>query len=126
MTWTKWIVILLIAINAGYMAFDGARALVVGDYITPGSGEYAGQLGPWAKVVEAAGVDPRSTGMKWGFVGYGVLALLACLAFALGLPGSWWGMLIMAALGLWYLPFGTVTGVIAIVLLLLPPLRMMV
>jgi len=126
MVWTKWIVILLVAPNAGYMTFDGARALIVGDYITSGSGEYAGQLGPWAKIVEAASIDPRSTGMKWVFVGYGALALLACLAFALGLPGSWWGMLIMAALGLWYLPFGAMTGIIAILLLLLlPQLRMM-
>ena len=54
--------------RAAYMAFDGVRALVVGSYITPRSGEHAGQLGPWARVVRAVGIPPESTGMKAAFV----------------------------------------------------------
>jgi len=46
------------------MAFDGTRALIVGDYIRPQTGEYAGQLGPWAKLVRKIGIAPESTFMK--------------------------------------------------------------
>ncbi len=33
------------------MVVDGSRALVKGEYITPKSGSFAGNLGPWAKLV---------------------------------------------------------------------------
>jgi hypothetical protein len=55
MHWTGWIVAALAALNGGWMTFDGARALIVGDYVTPSSGEYAGQLGPgrtWFRPVQ--------------------------------------------------------------------------
>lgn len=61
MHWSGWIVVVLAAVNAGWMLFDGSRALVVGDYVTPSTGEYARQLGPWATLVEAVGLDPCST-----------------------------------------------------------------
>ena len=56
-----WILVLvaLVLFEAGWMAFDGAHALVTGDYVTPSTGSYAGQLGPWADVVSAAGIGPR-------------------------------------------------------------------
>lgn len=47
MTWLRWVVVGLVVFEAGYMVFDGSRALVVGDYITPRSGRTLGQLGPW-------------------------------------------------------------------------------
>jgi hypothetical protein len=58
----RWAVVVLAVLEAGWMVFDGARALVVGDYVTPSSGEYAGKLGPWAGLASALGVEPRSTG----------------------------------------------------------------
>jgi hypothetical protein len=100
------------------MLFDGTRALIVGDYVTPATGEYAGQLGPWSKVVQAAGIEPRSALMKSIFVLYGLAALAMALCFALGYPGARTGMLVMAVLGLWYLPFGTVSDVIILAILL--------
>jgi hypothetical protein len=54
-----------------WMGFDGIRALTVGDYVTPRTGPYAGQLGPWRLVVGAVGLDPRGTPMKLGFVAFG-------------------------------------------------------
>lgn len=123
MYWTGWIVIVLVVVNAGWMLFDGSRAFIVGDYLTPSSGEYAGQLGPWAALVEAVGLDPRSTFVKSVFVLYGVTGLLTAGGFALRLPWTWHGLLILAALGLWYLPFGTAANVIILILLLLSPLR---
>jgi hypothetical protein len=56
-----WIVTALAVLAGGWMAFDGARALIVGDYVTPQEGEYAGELGPWAALLESVGLEPRST-----------------------------------------------------------------
>jgi hypothetical protein len=38
MYWARAAVLILVLIEAGWMAFDGSRALVVGDLITPRSG----------------------------------------------------------------------------------------
>lgn len=123
MHWTGWIVAALTILNAGWMVFDGARALTVGDYVTPQTGEYAGQLGPWSNLVKIIGIEPRSTLMKLIFVGYGVVMLVIATSFMLRLPWAWWGMIVGAVLGLWYLPVGTIVNIIVIILLLLLPLR---
>jgi hypothetical protein len=47
MKWLRWVVLVLALTEGGWMAYDGGRALLVGDYVTPSTGEYAGQLGPW-------------------------------------------------------------------------------
>lgn len=115
----KAVLIVCVVVEAGWMAFDGGRALVVGDYVTPKSGEYAGQLGPWSKVVRAVGIQPRSTLMKSIFFVYGVLWLVMAGAYVIGVSWSWWGMLLLAAGALWYLPFGTLLSVVQLVLLVL-------
>lgn len=61
MDWLRLLAVALALIESGWMAFDGMRALLVGDYVTPRSGPYAGQLGPWARLVSAVGIEPRST-----------------------------------------------------------------
>jgi hypothetical protein len=118
-----WVVVVLGLLQGGWLIFDGSRALIVGDYVTPTSGPYAGQLGPWATLVEAAGIEPRSTLMKSVHVGLGVLWIVATVCFVFRMPWAWSGMLACAALSLWYLPFGTLFSVIQIVLLLLPAVR---
>ncbi len=123
MHWTGWIVIVLTMLTGGWMAFDGTRALALGDYVTASSGAYARQLGPWSKLVEAVGIEPRSTLMKSIFVVYGLATLVIALCFALGQPWAWWGLLAAAVLGLWYLPIGTATNLVTLILLLLPTLR---
>ena len=35
MSWIGWIVLLLALVEGGWFAFDGATALVTGDYVTP-------------------------------------------------------------------------------------------
>jgi len=118
-----WVIVVLGLMQGGWLAFDGSRALIVGDYVTPGSGPYAGQLGPWAKLVSAIGIEPRSTLMKSIHVGLGALWIVTTVCFALRMPWAWSGMLVCAVLSLWYLPFGTLFGVIQIILLLLPAVR---
>jgi hypothetical protein len=117
--WIRSIVIILALLQAGWMTFDGARAFVVGDYVTATSGAYAGQLGPWSKVVLAVGIEPRSTRMKAIFVTYGVAWLIIISFFGQKLPWAWWAMLVAAAGSLWYLPVGTIFSMMQIALLVL-------
>lgn len=114
---------LLCLLQGGYLVLDGSRALVVGRYITPSSGEHAGQLGPWASVVATVGVDPHATGMKVTFVVLG----LCWLAVAAGVvAGARWARaagLTAAVASLWYLVTGTVVAVAVLALLLSAPPR---
>ncbi|MBI5966169.1 MAG: hypothetical protein HY863_22030 [Chloroflexi bacterium] len=115
----KWIIIILVTLSAAWMLADGLRALTIGDYFTPSGGEYAGQLGPWTILVQALGIEPRSTFMKIVFVVYGIAALIAVAGFAINQS---WGrniLFVVAILGLWYLPIGTATNIAAVILLFL-------
>jgi len=115
----SWIVIILALLDGGFMAFDGARALIVGDYIRPQSGEYAGQLGPWAKLVSKIGIDPESTLMKLIFAIYGIAWVVVIVCFALKKPWAWNAMLIFATASIWYLWIGTMSSILQIILLLI-------
>lgn len=113
----RWSVVALAVLDAGYMVIDGIRALIAGDYLTPRSGPYAGQLGPWAKVVEAIGIAPRSALMKSIFVVYGAAWLAVVVAFAMEARWAGWAMATLAAGSLWYLWVGTVMSVVVLGLL---------
>lgn len=123
MAWLRWVIVALAVLGAGYMVVDGTRALVRGDYFTPTSGEHAGELGPWARIVRAVGVEPRSTRMKAFFVVYGAAWLAVTAAFALGAGWSWVAMLALAIGSLWYLIPGTLLSAVIIALLLVPSVR---
>lgn len=118
----KLIIVLMSIIVGGWMVFDGVRALAVGNYITPTTGKYAGQLGPWATLVQKMGIAPQSSFMKLWMASQGGLWILVSLLF-LKMPGMWGASVAMAFLGLWYLPFGTVVGLIELILLFLPSMR---
>ena len=120
MAWARWAIVALALLDAGYMTVDGARALATGDYFTPSSGEHAGELGPWARIVAAIGIEPRSTAMKSFFVAYGLVWLAVIVAFAAGQPWSWLAMLLLAAGSVWYLTIGTAVSVVVSLLLFLP------
>ena len=119
MNWKIILAIVLLACGAGWMLFDGTRALIVGDYITPQSGEYAGLLGPWSNLVKAVGLEPRSTLMKLIFVVNGLGILILITGYVLHKPWADNALLIAALFGLWYLPIGTLTNLISLILLLL-------
>jgi hypothetical protein len=121
--WTGWIVLTLVVVIGGWMLFDGLHALVTGDFVTPKSGTHAGQLGPWANPVSGVGLDPRSMLIKLVFIGYALVYLAAGITFIGRVPGAWWALIILAVLGLWYLPFGTVVNLAVVALLLMPSLR---
>ena len=119
----RWAIALLIVLVAGWMVFDGIHALITGDFVTPESGEHAGQLGPWAVIIEAAGVSPRSTAVKIGFIVYGVVYSGFLAAFLLGWRRGWEGLTFCAFLGLFYLVAGTLLNAIILALLSLPAVR---
>lgn len=114
----KWVVVVSASINFGFMAFDGTRALVIGDYIRPQSGEYAGQLGPWSKLVSAIGIDPESDLMKTTFVLLGIIGIGLTACFAFNVDWAWQALLVMSIGTLWYLVPGTALSVLQITLLL--------
>lgn len=111
-----------VVLTGGWMAFDGAHALVTGDYVTPKSGEYAGQLGPWAAPLRLAGIDPRSTAVKIFFVVFGLTYLAALAAFLRNPMRSRSLLAACAAVALLYLPFGTLLSA-AVLALLATPIR---
>lgn len=118
-----WIAGGLCLVIGAWLAFDGSRALIVGDYVTPKSGQHAGQLGPWSAVFRSRGIDPRSTPIKLLHVVVGVM-LCASVILLLLHPRLGWRCLLAASIcGLWYVPFGTLTLLVAIVLLALPSMR---
>lgn len=123
MRWANWVVVVVAVIEAGWMAYDGTRALVKGDYVTPKTGQFAGQLGPWSKLVSKVGLEPRSTLMKSIFSAYGFLWLIVIVCFALRLPWAWSAMLLAALGALWYLPFGTLLSLLQVLLLMAARVR---
>ena len=119
MNWKNYLAAFLLLANSGYMIFDGIHAFATGDYVTPKSGAYAGQLGPWSKVVEAAGLDPRSNLVKGFFIFQGVATLALLVCYLLRVTWAKTALKIAALAELWYLPMGTVNGVLVLVLLFL-------
>jgi bacteriocin resistance YdeI/OmpD-like protein len=117
--WSTWLSVLLIASTAGWMVFDGTHALVLGDYVTSQTGEFAGQLGPWANLVHVIGIEPRSVWMKLIFITQGLGTIVVIASYILKKPWAWTGLLVAMLLGLWYLPIGTLVNLVALILLLL-------
>ena len=119
MRWQYYIIAALVLFNAGFMTFDGIRAFVVGDYLTPKSGPNTGQLGLWSKAVNAVGIEPRSNLMKGIHVVQGIVTLLLLACFLMKLPWATNALFVAAIAGLWHLPFGTAVNVFVIVLFLM-------
>ena len=118
MHWTRVAILILATIEAGWMALDGIRALVVGDFITPKTGPRAGQLGPWRHLVARVGLNPRGMPMKVIFAVYGLTWLALAIGFSRGASWGWSAMLVAAIGALWFVPVGTLFSVLQIALLL--------
>ena len=108
----KSAVVVLAALSGGWMVFDCLRALTVGDFVT-----VDGELGPWADLVAALGIEPRSTGMKAFFVVYGAGWLGAAALYARDVSRSRGTAAAFAAGSLWYLVAGTVSSLLQLALL---------
>lgn len=115
----RLLVIILAVCNSVWMIFDGLRALTTGNYTVPSSGEYAGQLGPWAKIISYAGISPHSTFTKLFFVIYGLCWLIAAVYFYFEPGNGIFVMLFFAVVILWYAPIGSFFGLLQLILLLI-------
>lgn len=118
MGWMRIAVLVLGLVEGAWMTFDGTRALTVGDYVTRSSGTRARELGPWSQIVSAVGIPPRSNAMKLIFVAFGITWLMFSLAFAFRASWASSAMLIAAIATLWYLPVGTIFGIVQILALI--------
>jgi hypothetical protein len=113
---TVWLFIAFSWLLGWWMAFDGLHQRMFGDYFRPN-----GQLGPWASLAQAAGVDPSRLGLTFVAVGLGLIGA----SFGVYLRRRWGyaaGLLLSAA-SLLYLGFGTPVALLCIVCLLPRPTR---
>ncbi|MCA9278165.1 MAG: hypothetical protein H6815_05160 [Phycisphaeraceae bacterium] len=116
------IITLCALLVCSWWAIDGTHAVVKGDLVTPKSGSYAGQYGPWSKIVSLVGIDPHARSMHIAFLVMGVIGCAVSLAWMFLGRGEhaqiwWWGMMALGAFQLWYLPFGTLFGLVQLTLL---------
>jgi hypothetical protein len=123
MTAFKLLLVAVALLIGGWLVFDGSHALITGDYLTPRSGPRAGQLGPWARLVSAAGLNPRGRLMKIEHVLLGIGWLAALVCFLIRPAIGWWCLLASAAGTLWYLPIGTMLSLVELAILLSPSIR---
>lgn len=114
----KIVAIAIAVVVGGWLAFDGTHALIRGNYVTRG-----GELGPWSRLIAAAGVNPRSTAVKALHVALGALWLSSAISYAAGLSLSRAALIGCSVLTLWYLPLGTVLSLVEIAVLLIPVFR---
>lgn len=114
MTRRRIVLVAIALVVGGWMLFDGVHALVSGDFVTAASGDGAGRLGPWASLLEAVGIPPRSIGVKLLHVACGALWLLGALAAVRNGQAMRRLLIIAAVASLWYLPFGTLAGAITL------------
>lgn len=119
----QWIVLTLSLIQGGWLTFDGGRALIVGDYLTPSSGPGAGELGPWSRIISALGLDPRSPLVKGLHLVLGIAWIIALVLFAVRPAIGWYAVFICSVATLWYLPIGTVLSIVISALLWTPAIR---
>lgn len=96
----------------GWWAFDGVHAMVTGDLVTPKSGAYAGQYGPWSKVVDAIGLNSHARAMHVAFLVLGLMGLAITAMWIGHVPYARWALVAFAIASIWYLPFGTVLGLL--------------
>jgi len=119
----KWIVLGSALFQGGWFMFDGGRALVIADHVTPTSGPRAGQPGPRARIGSAVGVEPRSTSLKGLPPLPGLGGPLGLDPFVICPRTGWWVVLCCGIARLGYLPMGPFLSIAAVALLLPRQLR---
>jgi hypothetical protein len=111
-----WLAVILPGLLAGgWMACDGIRRVVAGDYV-----RIDGKLGPWQHLFTAIGVDPMGWPVAAFFIICGMARLGGVAAFAAGLSWGWHAAFLTAILGIWYLPIGTAMSLVTIIALFWP------
>ena len=116
MPWTVRLYVGLSWLLGWWLAYDGLHQRLWGDYV-----RIEGQLGPWADLAVALGIDPQRLGMT--FVALGLASVGATFGVVLRRRWGYTAALVTSALGLLYLGFGLPVALACLVLLLLPATR---
>jgi hypothetical protein len=116
---TVWLFFAFSWLIGWWLAFDGLRHRLFGDYA-----RIQGQLGPWAALVSALGLNPHQ--LDWFFIVLGLSLIAASFGIYLRRRWGYNVGLGLSAIGLLYLGFGTPVALICLVLLLLKPTRVYV
>jgi hypothetical protein len=114
--WTVWLFFALSWLLGGWLVFDGLHQRLFGDYI-----RINGQLGPWAALVQAIGLDPQS--LSWFFISLGLGLISASFGVYLRRPWGYRLGLITSIISLFYLGLGLPAALACLILLMLPPTR---
>ena len=113
---TVWLFMLLSWVLGWWLAADGLNQRLFGDYF-----RINGQLGPWADLARAVGVDPFS--LSFSFVAFGLGLIGATFGLFLRRHWGYYTSLLLTACLLLYLGFGTPVALACVILLLLRPTR---
>lgn len=89
----------LLVLHAGWMLIDGATAILTGDYL-------GGELGPWAALVGAIGIEPLA--MRIPFVLLGLAGIAVAALVLRRDPRASLLAAIFGAITLWYAAIGTI------------------
>ena len=111
-----WIFIAFAWVIGWWLTYDGLRQRLTGDFT-----RINGELGPWADLARAVGIDPLSLGWFFVVLGLGFVAA----SFGVYLQHRWGYNVGLAAsfLGLSYLGFGTPVALVCLIALLLRSTR---
>ncbi len=113
---TIWLYLALTWVLGWWLLYDGLRQRLWGDYT-----RIDGRLGPWADLVRAVGEDPQH--MAFVFIALGGALLGASFGVIMGRRWGYVTALVLSALALLYIGFGTPIALICLLLLVLPPSR---
>jgi hypothetical protein len=114
--WSIRLYLLLSWLLGWWMALDGLHQRLWGDYIRLG-----GQLGPWASLARALGIDPQRLGMTFVALGFAVIG--ASFGVVLRRRWGYTAALVTSALCMLYVGFGLPVALACLILLLLPASR---
>lgn len=105
-----YVIALLAVMNGGYMVFDTIHQFATGDFV-----RVEGQLGPWANLVTAIGIDPLS--LAPFFLLFGITQIICAVGLIRLKRWGYRGTLYLAIASLLYLVFGTVVAILQLILL---------
>ncbi len=113
---TVTLFLILACLIGSWLIFDGLHQRITGDYVRVG-----GQLGPWAGLVSAVGLNPVE--LAWPFVVVGNALIVSGVMLTQRRRWAYQVALLGSGLLLLYLGPGTLLALVALTLLLLKPTR---
>ena len=113
---TVWLYVAGAWALAWWFLYDGLHQRLWGDYT-----RINGQLGPWADLAQSVGLDPQRLALFFVALGAGLLG--ASFGVMLRRPWGYYTALLLSAVALLYLGFGTPVALACLLLLLLPSSR---